>query len=275
MLNNIKDEISAYGSRDLESRKQWYSPAAEAYDRVRPRYPETLIQRSLEQTPIGPDSPLLEIGCGPGTLTTALARRNFQVTALEPNPEFYRLATQNCRLYDRVSIENSTFEEWPLVAGHWQAVFAATSFHWIDPAIGYPKVAEALRPGGVFILLWNKELQPSYDIHRDLADCYPSELASLARYEDAETQEGILAQLGALAIESGYFRDLRMGIEETIVTYSAEDYVSLLMTYSPYLKLDETDRNRLFESLKNKINGKYGGQLELSCRSAFHQLRSV
>jgi hypothetical protein len=49
MLNNIKDEISAYGSRELEVRKQWYSPAADAYDRVRPRYPETLIQRSLEQ----------------------------------------------------------------------------------------------------------------------------------------------------------------------------------------------------------------------------------
>jgi SAM-dependent methyltransferase len=275
MTNNIKDTISAYGSRDLESRKQWYSPAAEAYDRVRPRYPETLIQRSLEQTPIGPDSPLLEIGCGPGTLTTALARRDFQVTALEPNPEFYRLATQNRRPYDRVSIENLAFEEWPLVEGHWRAVFAASSFHWIDPTIGYPKVAEALQPGGVFILLWNKELQPSYDIHRDLADCYPSELTSLARYEDAETQDGILAQLGELAIESGYFCDLRMGIEESIVTYSADDYVSLLMTYSPYLKLNEVDRNCLFESLRNKINDRYGGQLELSYRSAFHQLRSV
>jgi hypothetical protein len=97
----------------------------------------------------------------------------------------------------------------------------------------------------------------------------------LARYEDAETQDEILAQLGQLAIDSGYFRDLNMAIEETIVTYSAEDYVSLLTTYSPYLQLDEADRNGLFESLKTKINDKYGGQLELSYRSAFHRLRPI
>ncbi len=274
-MDNIKETIAAYGSRNLALRKQWYSPTAAAYDRVRPRYPETLIQRSMEQTMICPASPLLEIGCGPGTLTTSLARRDFQVTALEPNPEFYQLAKQNCRPYYRVSIENLAFEEWPLVAGRWEAVFAASSFHWIDPAIGYPKVAEALRPGGVFILFWNKELQPSYDIHHDLADFYPSELASLARYEDAETQDRILTQLGQLAIDSGYFRDLNMAIEETIVTYSAEDYVSLLTTYSPYLQLDEADRNCLFESLKTKINDQYGGQLELSYRSAFHRLRPI
>jgi SAM-dependent methyltransferase len=274
-MDNIKETISAYGSRDLEVRKQWYSSAAEAYDRVRPRYPETLIQRSMERTMISPAEQLLEIGCGPGTLTTSLARRRFQVTALEPNPEFYRLAKQNCQPYYQVSIENLAFEEWPLVAGRWEAVFAASSFHWIDPAIGYPKVAEALKPSGVFILFWNKELQPSYDIYRDLADCYPNNLASLARYEDAETQDEILAQLGQLAIDSGYFRDLNMAIEETIVTYSAEDYVSLLTTYSPYLQLDEADRNGLFESLKTKINDKYGGQLELSYRSAFHRLRPI
>jgi hypothetical protein len=44
-MKDLKQVITNYSSRDLEQRKQWYSPAAEAYNKVRPRYPKELIDR--------------------------------------------------------------------------------------------------------------------------------------------------------------------------------------------------------------------------------------
>jgi hypothetical protein len=45
-MKDIKQilENECYG-RDLAQRKQWYSPAAIAYQQVRPRYPQALIDR--------------------------------------------------------------------------------------------------------------------------------------------------------------------------------------------------------------------------------------
>jgi hypothetical protein len=43
-MKDLKQVITNYSSRDLEQRKHWYSPAAEAYNKVRPRYPKELIR---------------------------------------------------------------------------------------------------------------------------------------------------------------------------------------------------------------------------------------
>ena len=41
----LRQTIISYSSRNLEQRKNWYSPAAEAYNKARPRYPKKLIHR--------------------------------------------------------------------------------------------------------------------------------------------------------------------------------------------------------------------------------------
>lgn len=41
-MKDLKQTIISYSSRDLEQRKNWYSPAAEAYNKARPRYPQDL-----------------------------------------------------------------------------------------------------------------------------------------------------------------------------------------------------------------------------------------
>lgn len=37
-----------YANKDLEQRRTWYSPAAEAYNKVRPHYPKALVNRVVE-----------------------------------------------------------------------------------------------------------------------------------------------------------------------------------------------------------------------------------
>ncbi|MBW4633450.1 MAG: class I SAM-dependent methyltransferase [Iphinoe sp. HA4291-MV1] len=269
-MEDLKQTIISYSSRSLEQRKNWYSPAAEAYNKARPRYPKNLIHQVVEIAQLSTNSKILEVGCGPATATVAFAQLGCSMFCLEPNPDFFQLAQQNCQPYPNVEIQNISFEEWTTEALGFDAVLAASSFHWISPEVGYPKAANALQESGYLILLWNKELQPCYQVYQRLSEVYQVYAPSLDRYEDRETQEDILRGLGKIVIDSGQFKDLISGQVTSEVTYTVDEYLTVLNTYSPYLKLDPQTKNALFAGLKHRIEHEFGGSLQLSYISAFH-----
>lgn len=273
-MKNLKQTLleQCYG-RDLEQRRHWYSPAAEAYNQVRPRYPQELIDQVIEITQISSHSTLLEVGCGPAIATPAFATLGCSMLCLEPNPDFYDLAQQNCELYPNVGIQNCSFEEWKLEAKKFDAVLAASSFHWISPDVSYPKAVAALRPEGHLILLWNKELQPRDKVYQQLSEVYESNAPSLdRRYEDSAMQAEILNELGQMAIESGQFKDMVSRQIEVKVTYSVDQYLMLLNTYSPHLKLEPQQKQRLFKGLRQVLE-QNGETIQLCYVSAFNIAR--
>ena len=266
----LKQTIVSYSSRNLEQRKNWYSPAAEAYNKVRPRYPQDLISQVVAIAKLSSASQILEVGCGPATATLAFAELGSSILCLEPNPDFYQLAQENCQQYPQIKIQNLSFEEWTLEVGKFDAVLAATSFHWIASDVGYPKAAKALRKNGYLIFLWNKQLQPSYEVYQNLSAIYQAHAPSLDQYEDRETQENILQGLGQIVIDSGQFKNLVFGQINTEVTYTVDEYLALLNTYSPYLRLVPQNKEALFKGLRKRIESDFGGSLQLSYMSAFH-----
>ncbi|MFE3542760.1 class I SAM-dependent methyltransferase [Nocardia sp. NPDC059177] len=110
------------------------------YDRARPGYPDTLITRILA----GTDRPdVLDIGCG-----TGIAARQFQaggatVLGIEPDARMAEFARAR-----GLRVEVASFEQWQPHDRSFDAVVAAQSWHWVDPAVGAAKAAEVLRPGG-------------------------------------------------------------------------------------------------------------------------------
>ncbi len=266
----LRQTIISYSSKNLEQRKNWYSPAAEAYNKVRPRYPQDLIRQVIDIAQLSSASKILEIGCGPATATIAFAELGSSILCLEPNPDFYNLAQQNCQPYPQIEIQNISFEEWTLEAEKFDAVLAASSFHWIPSDVGYPKAAKALRKNGHFILLWNKQLQPSYEIYQSLSEIYQVHAPSLDQYEDKAKQENILQGLGQMVIDSGQFKNLVVGHINTELTYTVDEYLALLSTYSPYLKLAPQNKKALLEGLRHRIESDFGGSLKLSYMSAYH-----
>jgi SAM-dependent methyltransferase len=210
------------------------------------------------------------VGCGPATATVTFAQLGCSMLCLEPNPDFYRLAQQNCQPYAQVKIKNTSFEEWTLEPETFDAILAASSFHWIPSNVGYPKAAKALKNDGYLILLWNKELQPSYEVYQDLSEIYQIHAPSLDRYEDRETQAKILQGLGQMVIDSKQFHNVVAGQIEGEITYTVDEYLTLLNTYSPYLQLDPENKDRLFTQLRNRIEHQWRGSLPLWHISAFH-----
>ncbi len=265
---------SAYTS---EQRKNWYSEVASAYNRVRPRYPSELICRAIELAQLQKDAIILEVGCGPGTATTVFARLGFEMVCLEPSQESCQLARLNCAQYPDVEIVNTTFEEWELEPKRFNAVLAATSFHWVSPEIGYPKAANALKDNGSLILLWNTAPLPNYEVYQVLNEVYQAQAPSLARYHDEErgTQEENLRRFGQTVIDSGQFKDLVSEQLACEVTYSIDDYLALLSTLSPYIRLDPLYRNSLFEGLREVLERRCTRSIQVSYLSAFHIAQKV
>ena len=250
-----------------QPRETWYSSVADAYDRLRPRYPDALIDRAIAVAQLPANATLLEIGCGPGTATTAFAQRGCSIVGLEPSSEACELARQNCAAYPNVEIVNTTFEAWELKPGRFDAVLAATSFHWVAPEVGYSKAAEALKNEGSLILLWNMTLQPNDEIYQAVQPIYQAQAPALIRYESRENQTAQLQKLEQGVINSVQFQNLVSEAIACEVTYSVEDYLALLSTYSPYIALDPQTRSNLFAELRSALNS--WDALSLSYLSAF------
>jgi len=259
----------------VQQRKSWYSQVADAYNRARPRYPMKLVSRAVELAELDKNAIILEVGCGPGTATTSFASLGFSMICLEPSLEACELARQNCAKYPDVEVKNATFEEWELEPTKFKAVLSATAFHWIPPEIGYPKAADALQDNGSLILMLNMQAQPDYEVYQLLHQVYQIHAPSLGQYETRETQEKNFRSFGKFAIDSGRFQDLLS--EELVceVSYSIDDYLTLLSTYSPYIALEQQNRDSLFAGLREALEKNCGGSIEVSYLSGFHIARKI
>lgn len=254
-----------YRDFNLEQKSNWYGQIADAYDRTRPRYPQKLVNRAVEIAKLFANARILEIGCGTGIATTAFADLGFSMVCIEPNSEAYQIACRNCARYGTVKIINTTFEEWELEKSQFDAVLAATSFHWVSPKVVYTKAAEALKSDGFLILLWNTPPQPSYEIYQELLDSvYHTYAPDLKGYEAIANHKKNIGNLGKRVIDSGKFQNLFS--EELIceVTYDIDDYLALLSTLSPYIAMESDSRNTLFENLSKTLKDKHGNILNLS-----------
>lgn len=76
-----------------------------------------------------------------------MARLSWPIVCLEPGNGMAAVARAKLAVPD-IEIVNTTFEDWDPRGARFDLIFAATSWHWIEPAIGYSKAAALLRPGG-------------------------------------------------------------------------------------------------------------------------------
>ncbi len=143
-MQDFRQEINARASIDLEQRRTWYSPVADVYYNARAHYPKKLIDRSVALAQLSSNASILEVGCGPGNATVNFAQFGFSMTCIEPNQDFCHLAQHNCDQYPKVTICNTSFEEWELEAKQFNAVLSANAFHWIPPEIRYTKAAAVI-----------------------------------------------------------------------------------------------------------------------------------
>jgi SAM-dependent methyltransferase len=239
-----------------------FDEAPELYDRVRPGYPEAVFEDLTTLARLRPGSRVLELGCGTGQATVPLATRGFEVVAIELGAGLAEVARRNLAAFPEVDIVNAAFEEWPLPPASFDAVVAATSFHWLDAEVRLAKVADALRSGGALAIIathhvaggdgpFFAEVQRCYEtwMAGTVAGLRLPEASEVAHHDDDDFEaSGLFTQ----AVFRRYERDL---------TYSTREYRDLLLSYSGHRALARDAREGLLACIGELIDARFGGRV--------------
>ena len=140
-------------SGDQRERGKLFNEVPELYERARPSYPDELFADLAAATGVDAHAAVLEIGCGTGQATRSLAQFGGVVTAIEPGAAMAEMARQRLARFENVVIETADFEAWAPCDRRFDLIAAASSWHWIDPRIGWRRAHDLLRPGGWLALL--------------------------------------------------------------------------------------------------------------------------
>jgi SAM-dependent methyltransferase len=259
---------------DRELLRQTFDRASDLYQHARPDYPAALYERLVEVTELRAGSRLLEIGCATGKATLPLAARGFRITGVEIGPALASAARRNLAGFDNVEIVEAAFEHWEARAASYDMVFAATAWHWIDPAIRYPRAADALRSRG-YLAFWDavhvipyrgdhffEELQEIYD---EIGEGVPAG-TPIPRPGELDDRRGEIERSGLFEVV-----DIRQFDWET--TYSAAEYIDLLNTFSGHIAMQEWQRARLYSEIRRRLRERPDGRLRRHWGGVLHVAR--
>ena len=238
-----------------------FDEAAELYDRARPGYPEALLDDLVALAALRPGARILEIGCGTGQATLPLARRGFAVEAVELGAELAAVARRKLAAFPLVTVHVDTFERWMLPAEPFDLVLAATSWHWIDPAVREAKAAAALRPGGALAVVDTRHIaggtaQFFIDVQEVCYAVYMGDDAALRLTESS----ALPIQTGGLE-RSEYFDEPATRAYEWDCAYTAAEYLDVLNTYSGHRDLSPEAHDGLFACIAGLIDRRFGGRI--------------
>ncbi|MFI5751572.1 class I SAM-dependent methyltransferase [Streptomyces sp. NPDC051644] len=245
---------------------------AELYDRMRPRYPADLVTDLVVLTGLTSWSRVLEVGPGTGQLTVPLAELGCEVTAVELGPSLAAVARRNLRGFPRAHVEVSPFEEWTPSSEPFDLVVCATAIHWIDPALRFTRAADALRTGGALAIVTTHHVAGgSGKFFEQAQRCYerwdPATRPGIELSDEAST-ETVFGEMEHPPW-GGPVRVRRHGRE---ITYTAEQYPDLLMTYSGHRDLAPDARHGLLACIRTLIDEQHGGSIT---KRYLHELLTV
>jgi SAM-dependent methyltransferase len=263
-------------SPDRSELRRTFDRAAAHYEAARPAYPEELLEALVDATGISGDARLLEVGCGPGTATVPLAECGYDITALELGQELATAAATRLAPYPSVHVVCESFEAWRSPGAAFDLILAATSWHWVDPAIRYQRAHELLKPGG-HLAFWGAahvlpedgdpffvEIQEVYD---EIGEGLP-----------AGTRIPVPGQLPDLSVEieaSGLFDVELVRHFDWVVRYDADSYIRLLDTFSGHLAMAPNQREHLYSEIRRRLSARPDGLLDRHWGAVLHVARRL
>jgi SAM-dependent methyltransferase len=262
---------------DREQLRTTFDSAAALYQQARPEYPAQLYDELIRLTGTGGGDRLLEVGCATGKATIPLAQRGLSITCLELGADLAAAARRNLAAYPAVQVVTANFETWrPQPPAAFDLVFAATAWHWIDPAAGYPQAWRLLRPGGQ-LAIWNQahvfpdggdsffaEIQDVYD---EIGEGMPPGTLCDRPGEVPDSRAEIEA--------SGLFGDVAVRQFDWSVSYDADGYLRLLDTFSGHIAMAEWQRQRLYGEIRRRLGQRPDGMLRRHWGSVLHVARRL
>ena len=133
---------------------QWdpslYAGSAEHYAVGRMAYPVALADAVRDELGLDGSGRLLDVGCGPGSLTLLLAPLFAEAVGVDADGGMLEVAASRSELTN-VRWRQLRAEELPADLGTFRVVTFAQSFHWMDQALVADRVRGMLTPDGAWV----------------------------------------------------------------------------------------------------------------------------
>jgi len=125
------------------------------YYKHRPQYPDEIISEIAKEISLDGNGSLLDIGCGPGSLSIPLSHYFERVVAIDSNAEMIHEGADKAEKEGVMNIEWRTVRGEDLTPdiGTFRAVTFGNSFHWFEREKMLNFVKQVLEPKGHIVII--------------------------------------------------------------------------------------------------------------------------
>ena len=130
-----------------------FQSAVPYYERYRLAYPDRLIARVVALLGLKPGDAVLDLGCGPGSLSLPLARLGMAVTAADPEPEMLAAAEATAKSAGvALTLWRGGSYDLAPAMGPYRLVTIGRAFHWMDRLATLTMLDRIVAPNGAVVL---------------------------------------------------------------------------------------------------------------------------
>jgi SAM-dependent methyltransferase len=243
-----------------------FNEVPELYDRLRPGYPDALFADMVAVAGLDEGSAVLEVGCGTGQATRSLAQIGCAVTAVERGTDMAAFASERLAAFSNVDVETSSFEDWDDRGRRFDVLVAASSWHWVDPAIGWSKAHAVLQPDGWLALIGHVTVRRPGDIemYAETADLHEQFAPGDPSWGHPPLEDDVRATkyVWGPDLDSGdLFGPTITRWYSTVQWFDGNGLADLLRTTSIYRRLAPNVREPLLEAIAERIRTRLGDHI--------------
>lgn len=253
-------EIHQIGTRD--QLRATFDEVAQLYDQMRPSYPDAVFDDVLAITGVDSPARVLEIGCGTGHATQAMAARGLSIDCVELGEKMAAVARQRLAQFPGLNIEVADFDYWSTDT-RYDLVYSATAYHWLNPDTREQRIAGVLKHRGWLAIWRNRHIRngSSDDYVDEARIIYMEEAPELTKDRGRLPGGDEIVEAEREVLSPELFDEPMCRVYYWSRAYTAAEYVRELDTHSDHRLLPAGRRARLFERLAHLIDLRFGGSI--------------
>lgn len=232
-----------------------FAGSAEYYARGRMAYPSSIADGLTAELGLDGTGRLLDVGCGPGTLTSLLADRFEQVVGVDADPGMIEAA-------GRLGVGNAEWrqmraEELPAGLGSFRLVTFAQSFHWMDRPLVAGIVRRMLDADGACAHVHAMTHQGvEGDVpHAEIGELVRSFLGPVRRAGQGLLPQGTAGGESEIYRAAGFTGPATFEVPGRVVERNADDIVAAVFSVSGSAPHLFGDRRAEFEAALRELLG--------------------
>lgn len=253
--------IGGFAMSILKGLEWTFNTEAKKYEKMRPGYVGELYNDIFDMMNINKDSNVIEIGIGGGQATLPVLKTGCNLIAVEYGENLAQVCCEKFKDYSNFSAVVGKFEDACFEKNSYDLIYSASAFHWIPEDVGYQKVFNLLKSGGVFARFANHPFKDKgrNGLHEAMQEVYAVYLPGSLEPDEYSEQQAM--DRANIANKYG-FVDISYKLYNRTRTFTSKEYIELLGTYSDHIAIEEKNRKSFLSEIEAVIDS-FGGQITI------------